>query len=249
MDILQILVPIVVTHVIVLVAIIIIIKRLLLGDTMRAMERISQVEVDVRKREESIRREIEEHEKEFAKRKAEAEEEIQKRTDEAQKEATRHREQTISEARKEADRILENATKSEERIRAQVMLEIEEKAVEYGVQVIKLVFSDKITAELDKHFIDELLDALEQVDASSITVDTSQTEFITSHPLDMAQKARLEGVLAEKFGASVKVQEKIRQDLLAGMIIKLGSLEIDGSLLNRCQEAAAEVKKTLGRQS
>ena len=52
--------------------------------------------------------------------------------------------------------------------------------------------------------------------------------------------------LAEKFDVQIKVEEKIQEDLMAGLVFKLGSLEVDGSLLNRYQEAAAEVKKTAG---
>ena len=121
---------------------------------------------------------------------------------------------------------------------------MEEKAVDYGGEVFKLVFSEKVTADLNASFIDELLQALSEVDAGSITVDASEAHFASSHPISPEQKSRLEALLAEKFGAEVKVDEDIREELLAGLVFKLGSLEIDGSLLNRYKEAAAEVKKT-----
>ena len=47
MDMLKILLPIVISHAIILVVIILVIKRMLLGDTMSAVERIKQVEADV----------------------------------------------------------------------------------------------------------------------------------------------------------------------------------------------------------
>jgi hypothetical protein len=118
-----------------------------------------------------------------------------------------------------------------------------EKAVEYAGQVCEMVFSERITAEMNKRFVGELLDALDEMDAGSITVDSERAEFVSSHPLEADQKARLEKLLADKFGAVIKVHEKVRSDLLAGVIFKLGSLEIDGTLLNRCREAVAEVKK------
>jgi F0F1-type ATP synthase delta subunit len=51
-------------------------------------------------------------------------------------------------------------------------------------------------------------------------------------------------LLSEKFGVEVDVEEKIDESLMAGLVFKIGSLEIDGSLRNRYSEAAAEVKKT-----
>jgi F0F1-type ATP synthase delta subunit len=74
-------------------------------------------------------------------------------------------------------------------------------------------------------------------------VDTRDVHFASSHPLSAGQKERLEKLLAEKFNATIEVNEKVQKDLIAGLVFKLGSLEIDGSLSNRLQEAAAEIKK------
>jgi len=62
-------------------------------------------------------------------------------------------------------------------------------------------------------------------------------------PMSEAQRARLEGVLKEKFRKDAVLQEQVDNSLLAGLILKMGSLEIDGSLRNRYQEAVEEVKK------
>ncbi|MCK5850860.1 MAG: F0F1 ATP synthase subunit delta [Kiritimatiellae bacterium] len=238
------LVPIAVVHVVVLAVILFLIKKMLLGDTMRAVAKVRQVETEVRKKEETIRNEIQEHEKEFVKKRADAQEELQREREASEAEVTKMRDSTLAEARTEGEKIIEQAKKDEERLREQIAREMEEKAIDYGGQVFKLVFSEKITTDLNKSFIAELLDALEEVDAGSITVDSSEAEFASSHPIDPEQKSRLEKLLADKFGAEVKVQEKVQPELLAGLVFKLGSLEIDGSLLNRYQEAAAEVKKT-----
>lgn len=243
-EMLKFLIPIIVAHVLVLVVIVIVIKRLLLSDTMTAVSRIKQVEAEVRKKEEGIRQEIEEHEKEFARKKAEAEEEIERHREAAEKELAKTRDQVIADAKKEGDAILERAKKGEEKLRQEIARDMEEKAVDYGGEVFKLVFSDKIGEELNKQFTSELLDALEEVDAASITVDSDEVEFKSSHPMDPEQKKRLEKMLADKFGVDIKIEEKIEEDLLAGLVFKLGSLEIDGSLRNRYQEAAAEVKKS-----
>ncbi|MBM4142714.1 MAG: hypothetical protein FJ225_03840 [Lentisphaerae bacterium] len=243
-DTVRILVPIAVAHVFVLVATIIVIKRLLLSDSLNAVNRLKQVEAEVRRKEETVRRDIEEHEKDFARKKLAAEEELQRHREEQEKELTRTRDQITAEARKEAEKIIEQARRNEDKFRRQIAQDMEEKAVEYAGQVCQLVFSERINAELNRHFVDELLAALDELDAGSITVDTANAEFASSHPLAPDQRERLEKLLADKFGAQIKVKESVREALLAGLVFKLGSLEIDGSLLNRCREAVAEVKKT-----
>jgi len=235
--------PVIVAHAVVLLVIIFVIKKLLLSDTMQAVARIRQAEAEVRRREESIRQEIEGHEREFLKKKSEAEEELQKQREESEKEMARLRDQVIDEAKREADRLMAQARKDEGKLRQQVLQQMEEKAVDYGAQVFNLVFSEKMSEALNNQFIDELLDALEEVDSSSITVDAEQAEFTSSHPIGEEQKQRMNRLLAEKFAVDVNVEEKIDEELMAGLVFKLGSLEIDGSLRNRYCEAAAEVKK------
>jgi F0F1-type ATP synthase delta subunit len=243
METIRMLVPVIVAHVCALVVIIAVIRRLLLDDTVRAVNRIKQVETEVRKKEEGIRSQIEEHEKEFATKRAEAAEELQKHKEEAEKEVSRMRDQVIQDSKKEADRIIAQAKKNEKMLREQIAQSMEEKAVDYGAEVFKLVSSEKITAGMNEHFVAELLDALDEIDAGAISVDGSEPEICSSHPLGAEQKARLEALLKDKFDVEIAVQEDVRPDLLAGITLKLGSLEIDGSLLTRYQEAAGEVKK------
>ncbi|MBA4387807.1 MAG: hypothetical protein C0404_07490 [Verrucomicrobia bacterium] len=244
-DIWKILLPIVITHAAVGVGIIIVIKKLLLGDTMQAINRIKQVEAEVRKKEESIRKEIEDNEKEFARKRADAESELQKRKEDSEKEVAKLREQVLTDAKKEGDRIIDQAKKNEEKFRKQISQDMEEKAVEYGIEAFKMVLSEKVSEEMNRHFINELLDALQEVDSSVITVDANAAEFVSSHPIAADQKARLEKMLTEKFGANIKVNEKINKDMIAGLAFKLGSLEIDGTIASRLKEAAGEIKKSV----
>lgn len=242
----KIIIPLLIAHGVVLIVAVLILRRVLLKDTLDAVARLRQVETDVRRKEEAIRQQIESHEKEFARKKAEAEEELEKQRLASEREIAKMRDQIIMEAKQEADKIINQAKKSEEKFKDQLRREMEQKAVTLACELCKLVFTEHMTEELNRQFVDELMDALSEFDATGMTVDVSASEFIVSRPLTDAQKQRLENIIKEKFGIEIKVQEKIQEDLLAGLILKLGSLEIDGSLRNRCNEAAEELKKTVG---
>ncbi len=245
-ELLNVAIPIVLVHVVVLVLLVGGIRILLLGTAGRAIKRVKQVEDEVRKKEEDIRREIDEHERSFAEKKAEAERQMQAHRDEARREAAQLKEKAISEAKKESHKILEQAHKNEQKIRDQIARQMEEKSVEYGGRIFKLVFSDLLTGELNTLFINELLDALNEVEQGAITVESSEADVTTSHPMPDEQRVRLETVLREKFHKDATLRESVDASLLAGLILKIGSLEIDGSLRNRYQEAIQEVKKEAG---
>jgi F-type H+-transporting ATPase subunit b len=244
-DILRILIPIAVVHVVVLAVIIVVIKRLLLSDTMHAVQRLRQVEDEVRKKEEGIRQEIAEHEKEFEKKKAEAAAELAAQKAAMEKEVAREREQVLAAARQESDKILDQTRKNETKLKEQMARDIAARAVDYAGEVFKLVFSEKLGAEVNRQFTQELIDALAELDASAITVEANEVAFTSSHPMDAGQKEQLKRILKEKFELDVAINETVQEDLLAGLVFKLGSLEIDGSLRNRYQEAAEEVKKNV----
>ncbi len=240
---LSIVIPIVVAHIVILAVLVLIIRQLLLGDTKRAVARINEVEGEVRKKEESIRREIEEHEKDFEKRKASAEADLMRNKNESEKEVAELKETMVLDAKKESAQIIEMAHKNEAKFRAQLAQELEEKAVSYAAEIFHLVFSERMGKELHRQFMAELLDALSEVDGANITIEGETSDFVAGYHIEDDQKEKFEVILKEKFGLDIKVNEKIDHDLLAGMIFKLGSLEIDASLRNRYIEATEEVKK------
>jgi F0F1-type ATP synthase delta subunit len=245
-DILKAIIPIIVAHLAVLTVLVLVVKRLLLNDTMKAVGRIQEVEAELRKKEDGIRREIQEHEKTFAKQKVQAEEEIQRHKTQTEKELGRLRDQMLAEAKKESDRIMEQAHKNEERFRQRIVQEMEQKAVGYAGEIVRLVLGEKVSEEVNREFNEELIEALEGVDADSITVDSDEGEVKTSQAMMAEQKKRLDELLSGKFGRPIRLVERIDPGLLSGMILKLGSLEIDGSLRNRLEEAIGEVNKAAG---
>lgn len=242
-EVLTVAIPIIIMHVVVLMVLMGFIRVMIVGHAKRATMRVKQVEDEVRKKEEDIKREIEEHEKDFNEKKAEADRQLQSQREESKREAARLKEQSIAEAKKESQKIIEQAHKNEQKIKDQIARQMEEKTVEYGGRVFKLVFSDLMTGDLNKQFINELIDALDEIEKGAITVDSAEATIITSHPLADDQKQRLESVLREKFNEQATISESTDEALLGGLVLKMGSLEIDGSLRNRYQEAVNEVKK------
>ena len=233
----------IILQVFVFIVVVIVLKRILLNDTMNAVARIRQVEAEVRKKEEAIRREIEEHEREFQQKSAEAREKAQRDKEAAERDLAKAREAILADAKRESERIIGDAQINKERMRREIFEEMSNTAMDYTRQIFDLVFSEKIGASINRQFVDELIEALEGMDEAAITVESGEREFVSSHPMDADQKKKLEAVLSQKLGAEIRVAEKVDPKLLAGLLIRIGGLEIDGSLLNRFQEAAEEVKR------
>lgn len=230
---------------VVFVVIVIVLRKLLLGDTMNAIKRLKTAEADLGKKEEAIRQRLDSQEQEFMKKKAQAEEDVKRQREAVEQDLSRMKERMKAEAKAEADRIISEAQLNKEKIREQIVRETAGKAVEYAGDLFKLVVSKNVSEKLNAAFVDELISALSEVDGTAIHVEADEAQFVASHKLNPEQKARLEGLLAEKFDVHLKINEKVDESLLAGLMIKLGSLEIDGSLLNRYREGVNELKKSV----
>ena len=218
------------------------IKQLLLRDTAKATQTLREAEGELGKKEEAVRKRIEENEAEFRRKGAEAQEALARTRETMEKDIAKSREAMLEEAKKERDRILEDTRRSTDKVRQELLREAETRTLDYAGKVYEMVFSEDLGRKLDYAFLEELLAALDEMDASSITINASTIDVECSHPLDEAHKKRIQQLVEKKFAISLGVSETVNAELIAGVKIKLGSLEIDGSLRNRFREAVGELK-------
>lgn len=232
----------IVVQVAVLAVAIVALRQILLRDTMKAVAKLREAEGELGKKEEQVRKRIEENEAEFRRKSAEAQEALARTREAMEKDMARSRDTLMEEARKERDRILDEATRNKEKMRQELAREAATKVLEDTGRVYEMVFSHAIGQKLDQLFLDELLAALDEMDGSSITVDADAIDVTCSHPLEAAHRERIKKLVTAKFDVALEVRETILPELIAGVKIKLGSLEIDGSLSNRFREAIDQLK-------
>jgi F0F1-type ATP synthase delta subunit len=232
----------IIIQVAVLVVAVFVLRQILLRDTMKAVTKLREAEGELGKKEEQVRKRIEENETEFRRKSAEVQETLTKTRETMEKDMARSRDALMEEAKKARDRILEDATRNKEKMRQELAREASAKVLEDVGRVYEMVFSAEMGQKLDHAFLDELIAALDEMDGSSITVDADAIEIACSCPLDVAHKERLKALVVSKFNVNLDVRETVIPELIAGIKIKLGSLEIDGSLANRFREAVDQLK-------
>jgi len=217
-------------------------KRLLLGDTQMAAAKLREVEADLGRKEDAVKKRIEDNEAEFRRKSAEAQDGLTRTREAMEKEIARSRDVLLDDARKERDRIVDEANRSKDKLRQELVREAQAQTVEHARRVYELVFSEELGRKLDHAFLDELLVALDEMDSSSINISAAAIEVVCSHPLEPAHRERLREIVVRKFDVALEVRETVDPELIAGIRIKLGSLEIDGSLRNRFNEAIEQLK-------
>lgn len=67
-------------------------------------------------------------------------------------------------------------------------------------------------------------------------------EVISAKPLSSEQKAALSAALKQAVGSDVAVEEKVDPDLLGGLVVRIGSRMVDGSLKTKLQQMRLAMK-------
>lgn len=67
-------------------------------------------------------------------------------------------------------------------------------------------------------------------------------EVVSAQPLSSEQKAALSAALKQAVGSDVAVEEKVDPDLLGGLVVRIGSRMVDGSLKTKLQQMRLAMK-------
>lgn len=168
----------------------------------------------------------------------------------AQKDAQAQREQLLKEAREQKDKLLGLAqAKSDEMLKqadgsCQVLLKemrdkIEERATQRALQLLEASLPDNIRKKIHQLWIDEVISSgLKALDRLRVSEAIQEAEVLTAFALSSEQRGHLSAKIAEKLERQIVLNEKIAPEIIAGLVVNVGSLVFDGSLRFKIQEAA-----------
>lgn len=147
-------------------------------------------------------------------------------------------------ARERAARIVERSQADLERKTRDFLNDQHHHLVEMSVRLVKLVFSARGQEVLQDHLLDELIVEIGNQDASMFQGAVKDKALVVSaHPISDERKVRLERLLSEKAGGQLEILFKEDPEVVAGLMVKIGALTMDGSLRNKLAKAELHLKK------
>ena len=170
----------------------------------------------------------------------------------AQEEARRTKMQVIQEAEAERDRILKQTHAQSEELIAQadrsrqlLLDEINERiakeAVNKACELLHDTLPEQFKLNIHQGWIAELLEGgFVQFDRLKVPADFKEVKIISAFPLSVEQRKNLTGKLKDVLHRDVVLQEETDPKMVAGFVVTIGSLVLDGSLRNKIQERARD---------
>ena len=225
--------------------VIFILKKVLHDDTKGAVNRLNKETEEVRAKQTELNAKIKQANEELERRKKEADALVAKMTDEATEKAKEEKEKILNKARQEGDEIIAKAQATKDAMRKQVQKEVETKMVDFSIEILSTVLTQKSGAALHNSLIEDFLTELEKIDMGMIAADVNDAEFITAVAMDKKNKETLAVLLKGKLKRDIKVKATEDPKIVSGAILRFGSLVLDGSLQNFFREAGVSMREKI----
>lgn len=235
-------VQLLVIQVVTFIGIIIVLRILFYRQLNSAVARLKHLHEENLKREEELKKEIEETKSEREKELAKAKEEAAGIIKSAKDRAGKASQDTAMEAREHAKRILEQSKAELKKFENELANKYQDKAVELSSKMLKFAFTEQGREFLQHQLLSEVIDEIKKLEHGKFTVKTKKVEVSSAYPLNKEEKSKISHILSEKVGVGVELHESTEPGLIAGLIIKIGALTIDGSIKNKLKKVIPYIK-------
>lgn len=225
-----------------------VLRKILLASSYNETRRLQQLNEENAQKAQELAAKIADADSEYREKMLRTDEEIELMKEKARKEIQELKEVVISKAKAEGDRLMTQALNARDEIRAEIEEQIHERVVDLSQEIFSQILSapeQKLVHEgLLKHVLEEL-NAVESERLKAVCMNDASgnvAQVKVSHGLTEQQKKELEKTLSSKLGKTIKVEESVTSEIIAGIVIAMGSFVIDGSLLSRFKKAAENIK-------
>ena len=238
------LVSLIIILIIFFVVLIFVLRRLLEKNVSTATRHLESMAEDYIRKEEEIRRKLNDAELEARKIVDRAQSEAEETKTQIIREAQAYKDKILQEAQAQSEEIIQKAENSRKLLIAEMEEKINQEAIKKSVELIEKALPSKICEDLHDHWLEELINSgFEGLGNLNLSEEVEEVEVISAFPLKERQRQGLLNIIEGRIGRKFSLKEEINPQVIAGVIIRIGSLVLDGSLKNRFLEAAKNVYK------
>lgn len=223
-------------QVIVFVGLLFFLRYILTHSITKATSHLEELSEDYTKKQEETKKGLEEAKRESDRILADARMEAAKYKSELAQQSQQEKDKIIQEARQKSEQMLKQAEKTCELLKQEIEEKISSKAAEKAAELIQRALPDKFQKELHCLWFKESLKSDFQLDRLNLPDNIKEAQVISVFPLTEEQKKEVRTKLSKKLGNTINLKEKIDPQLIAGIVITLGSVVIDGSLKYKIQQ-------------
>lgn len=214
-------------------------RRIMAQNVVVATKHLDELSQDYAEKEREVNQQLEEANTKAQEIVSSAQNEAEKIKTDTLKQADEERERIIREARVQAAEMMQQADKS----RNQLISEIEERIAREAINRASELVYDTIPEEflrlVHSQWVEDLIEnSFSQTERLRLPEKLEEVKVTSAFALSEEQRKKISKKLKDAFGSEVTVKEQVDPKVVAGLVISIGSLVLDGSLKNKIREKA-----------
>ncbi|MFH1578382.1 MAG: F0F1 ATP synthase subunit delta [Candidatus Omnitrophota bacterium] len=231
-------IPLILLQVIIFAGLVFFLRKILQRNVVKATDHLEQLSAEYVKKDEAIKKKLEETQRQCQEILANAQKDAQKQQGEIIAKAEAERDKIINKAQEKGEEFVQQAERTRQALISEINQKIEEKAVQRAADLVQAVLPEHIREEIHRRWLDELIaSSLEQLERLHIPEGDLEAKIVSAFTLNPKQLQGLKAKVKEKLGRDIDIKEEVNPDIVAGLVVNLGSLVLDGSLKFKIQEA------------
>lgn len=228
---------------IVFVGLIFFFKRILSQNVTSATKHLEELNQDYARKDNEVTKRLGEAQQKSEDMLVKARQEADSEKEKIIKEAWAQRDKILNHARNQSDEIIQQAENSRRLLISELEERISKETINKACELIQHTLPEQFKKDVHLHWTEELIeDSFNQLDKLQIPEDINEVKITSAFPLSDEQRKRLSKRLKQLLSRDVKYNEETDSKIVAGLIVSIGSLVLDGSLKNRIQEQARSIE-------
>lgn len=216
-------------------------RKILSKNVVSATTHLEELNKDYNKRREELDKSIENTKKECEHILFNARNEAGAQKAKIIKEAESEKEKIIKEARLQSEKIIQQADKSRQHLISELDKRIIKEGIDRACGLIQHALPGQFKEEVHSRWIEDLIKGgFSQIQRPSVSEEINEAKVVSAFPLNNKQLKDITGKLKELLGRDVKLKEEVDDKLVAGIMLSIGSLVLDGSLRNKILQSAQD---------
>jgi F0F1-type ATP synthase delta subunit len=214
-------------------------KRILTNNIVSATQHIDSLNQDYTKKIEDLNKREEETQGKAQEILGKSQDEADKLKSQIIKDTEIERDRIIKRARAQGEEMIQQADKSRQSLISEMEERIARGAVNKACDLIQVVLPEEVKKSAHAQWVEDVIKGgFNKLERLRIPEDVREVNITSAFPLTGDQHKALLRALKEILDRDVTLKEDADPKLVAGLVISIGSLVLDGSLRNKIKEQA-----------
>ncbi|MBP7216813.1 MAG: F0F1 ATP synthase subunit delta [Candidatus Omnitrophica bacterium] len=155
------------------------------------------------------------------------------------KHAEEEKDAIIAHARAQGDEMILQADKSRMLLLSEMQQRIDKAAIDKASALLGAALPEEFKRQVHTRWVEDFLSSdFSHVAGLHIPHDVHEAKVVTAFALTDDQRKNIAKQLKNVLARDIQMQEDVQPDVVAGIVVTIGSLVLDGSLKNSIQQQA-----------